>query len=836
MEGQVRGVIEDKGEEGQFDLKLFSSGNAKDFDFDSIMGEIENIGKGEEESNELEEMRRKAKEDINKNRELEMEDLENDDDLVTAGMDMKYDLLEREGGGEVNIADIEKEICGEEPEKEKDDDEFFNQFVEDILGEEERPTSIGNLANIRLGRRRRNRTSEEALETKEVNEFLDEIARMENTKSEEKKGGKKDKLKNASGLKRDIYIQQRDQYFVDDEEVYLNELETDHCDWTNIRNLFKVVTHAENESITKEDESRETVLNYFHDICKGLMNSRSEDFLSFVYSNSDVMDGLIKFAEHEGVQKVLDSVLNLYDSINNLNSFRFLKHRFGLYRKVLKSIVQTENEAQSDQLTRVFVHLVKEKNAIIDANYFIDKILLDNENHVAILDKVLRESNVLLTELASLVVKRVVPEEEKGFLEENSVREINKNFGKRLIEDKLEIEFAIDENVTEEAKFEEGEDKKLSNQTTAEVSMNVIFDVYDPMTLKKNNFTKTMIPRVAHLKCALFGESHKKVFRKGRQAKGLKSISEFNESQKEEEEEVRREEQKGSKSKFAEVQTFVVNNSKEEEGKKFVINLQDLEKDEEENEEPLPEIQVNMAKEESVERDRKVSNPFVDNHCTPPSQPLNLSGNSIGSANLYEMINMETRFRTSYKSTSSGYSKDNLVLNLTPDKPKTSSIDAVNFSDKKNFLSDCKAQKTNLGNLEYSVNSRPSFLDRKPPRPRPSKMEDNPWDELSVNTADLINSEAISVMSDNEKQTVLEEILDLDLEHQQKMLLAELLRQKTPKEANMMVNVLRKMPWVFTETLEKKKHELIRRKKERKERRLWEEGEASSGVPRKGSR
>jgi hypothetical protein len=55
---------------------------------------------------------------------------------------------------------------------------------------------------------------------------------------------------------------------------------------------------------------------------------------------------------------------------------------------------------------------------------------LDNENHVQIFDKIMEEGNVLLAELASLMIKRVVPEEERGFLEENSVREINKNFGK----------------------------------------------------------------------------------------------------------------------------------------------------------------------------------------------------------------------------------------------------------------------------------------------------------------------------------------------------------------------------------------------------------------------
>ena len=405
-------------------------------------------------------MTKKSKEEINKNHDLEIEDLDNDDDLVTGGMDIKYDLLNKEEksndskkDSDFNLDKMLEDICNLDVSKEekktkkekknKDDDDFFNKFVDDILGKDKSPekketlksNSIGNLPNIRLGRRRRNRRSEESLDTQDVNEFLDEIARIEkkkNPKVEEKKEENKKENK-GKGQKRDIYIQQQDQYFVDDEEVYLNELETDNCNWENIKNLFKVVTEVDNEAIQEQDVNRETVLNYFHDICKGLMNSRSEDFLSFVYSNPTVMEGLIQFGANEGVQKVLSSVLNLFESVNNLNSFRFLKHRFGLYRKLLRGILNCEDSDKINQLTKVFLQLVKEKTSIIDANYFIDKILLDPENHLAILDKVLRESNIYLAELASFIVKRVVPEEDRGFLEENSMQEIDKNFGKRRL-------------------------------------------------------------------------------------------------------------------------------------------------------------------------------------------------------------------------------------------------------------------------------------------------------------------------------------------------------------------------------------------------------------------
>lgn len=398
----------------------------------SLGGDKEDTG----ESQEVKELRRRAKEKINKNHDLEMEDLENDDDLVNGGMNLKYELLEGEDNLDIDEM-IEEASNQKETEKgeirkveEMDDDKFFNQFVEDILGKDEE-TNSNNTASIRLGRRRRNRGSEEALESKEVNEFLDEIAKMEKREEPLDEQKEEKETEQKEGNKRDIYIQQKDQYFVDDEEVYLNELETDHCNWENIQNLFKVITDPHKELIDDEDSNRDTILLYFHDICTGLLNSRSEDFLSFVYSSPEVMDSLIEFVAFEGVQKVLEKVLNLIDSINNLNSFRFLKHRFGLYRRVLREILSSDDSEKTEQLTRVFIQLVKEKNSIIDANYFIDKILLDNDNHVDILEKVVKERNVLLAELASLMIKRVVPEEERGFLEENSVREINKNFGRR---------------------------------------------------------------------------------------------------------------------------------------------------------------------------------------------------------------------------------------------------------------------------------------------------------------------------------------------------------------------------------------------------------------------
>ena len=387
-------------------------------------------------------------------------------------------------------------------------------------------------------------------------------------------------------------------------------------------------------------------------------------------------------------------------------------------------------------------------------------------------------------------------------------------------------------------KSDDNEDKKLSNQTTAEVSMNIIFDVYDPMTLKKNNFTKIMKPRVVDLKCALFGEVPEKFKREEDQIKGLKSISEFNDSQKEEDDEafmkIKIDNREVPMENTGDVQMVVVGSQKDEDDKKkqFIIDFTDM--GEEEEVVKIHEVEKDEESEKNREK-QKEANPFMENgsllkNMTPPQIHLNYSGNSSGSNNLYEVINMGNRYKMSINSSSSGYSKENMILNLTPDKPRTSSIDMMNSSDKMNHLSDFKNTKFNINNLDYSVNSRPSFLDRNP-KPRLSKDYGQNWDCLSINTNDLINSEGVSVLSDNEKQGLLEEIMDMDLEQEKKYLLIELLRGKSKEEANLMVSALRKMPWVFDETLRKRKKELINRKRDRKERRRRSKGKESVWEP-----
>ena len=355
------------------------------------------------------------------------------------------------------------------------------------------------------------------------------------------------------------------------------------------------------------------------------------------------------------------------------------------------------------------------------------------------------------------------------------------------------MEFQIDMNQSANSgKEEEPEDKKFSNSTTAEVSMNIVFDAYDPSTLKKNHFTSKMLPRLMGLKACLFGEISSpmsKEFQFGL-TKGLKSISESSESNKEEDIQIKQ---------VQESATFCVRKEgcEDTKGKQFVINFEDFG---EEKEKPIRSQEINVFLE--------VDPPQLDS--PDPYQQEIEEGEDI-----YARINSGLKFKMSIQSGSSGYSKENLILDMTPDKPRKSSIHNINSSEKKVF-SDMK-NKLQVNNLNFSVNSRPSFLDRRTSVKDPclEKGEDPNWEDLSINTNDLMNTDRLSDFSDKDKQSTLEELKILEGDSEKVLLLKELMREKTLKECELMVQVLKKFPFIYEGLLSRRKKNLLQKRKER---------------------
>lgn len=344
------------------------------------------------------------------------------------------------------------------------------------------------------------------------------------------------------------------------------------------------------------------------------------------------------------------------------------------------------------------------------------------------------------------------------------------------------------------------DEKKESNRTTAEVSMNIVFDVYDPSTLKKNNFCRQILPKLKMIKRVLFDEnSTSSGETEISEAKlGLECISEFSNSKDEEsgksgkavgDSAVRNIEVKG-KGQVMKTTTFRSNAGANNEGgklKSFVIDFNISESIEEKAAE---------TKESQEELGWGETDPEIEDE------------------DLYDLINSTERFRLSVHSSASGYSKENLILDMTPQKPNKSSLN-IRDSAEPQIFSDLKPPKAAGRALNISSHSRPSFLDRQNSQNQGVKKL---WEDLSLNTQDMLISDQDSVMSDGERQSLAEELGDLGLEKEELVLSREILREKSGEEAKMFVETLRKMPELFKGTFVKRKNELLQKRKERQQR------------------
>ena len=367
------------------------------------------------------------------------------------------------------------------------------------------------------------------------------------------------------------------------------------------------------------------------------------------------------------------------------------------------------------------------------------------------------------------------------------------------------------EKSEEKEKEKMSDEKKESNHTTAEVSMNIVFDVYDPSTLKKNNFSRQIFPKLAHIKRVLFNEdatAAKSQELRNNKA-GLECISEFSNSKDEEsgksnkginDSQANQTDKSNEKPDHAKTTTFCSKGAGGETAnpKSFVIDFSRNHAKVEENED----------EEESI--DEKMPWPLID--------PDLMTQVEEDDEDLYDLINSTHRYRLSVHSAASGYSKENLILDMTPQKPGKSSIHAQNSSDQKMF-SDVRPQVQERA-LNMSGYSRPSFLDRQNSHNNGTKPFDcdRLWEDLSLNTQDLMISQQDSVMSDQEQQTLADDLALLDLEKDELVLSREILREKKGEEAKMFVETMKNFPGLFKATFRRRRKELLQRRKERQDR------------------
>ena len=491
--------------EEEIKMEMFNSGNAKDFDIDKMLGidlEINSENNNSNNYNFINTVNGFNKNINNNNNEEDNDDEDEDedeDDLVNSGMELDFDFI--------NKLDNENVSEDEEDAGNKITQDFISKRISDNFEKEIK--------------KKKNKTKED----EEFGDILEKIAQQgkcPDLEDEEKE------IRN-----RDIYIKQQDQYFVDDEEVYLNDLCTENYNWKYIKDLFKIISHAKEEPISEEDPNRDTIISYFKNICNTLLNYRPEDFLTFIYSNEYIMEALIKNSNNIEIFNLLKSVLNFRDHTSEETSFRYLKHRFGFYRKIFSKFIE-DGESSFYNLGNLFLDLVKESKEIVDANYFIDKILLDTENQSKLIDLIIRERGSTSIEILSHIIKLNICQDENK--KEATLNDLNKeeNPSKTKCEDLKKNAITQPHTPLDEELNANNNNYNNCNKVLKTESMDIVFNPYDPMTLKKNNFTNKVLPRIIHLKNCLFGEkkiceNNDDVYSKDG-SKGLQSISEFSQS------------------------------------------------------------------------------------------------------------------------------------------------------------------------------------------------------------------------------------------------------------------------------------------------------------------
>lgn len=286
---------------------------------------------------------------------------------------------------------------------------------------------------------------------------------------------------------RDIFFKEKEQLVLDNEEIYINDLLSDG-DHPHLENLFKFIHES-------KDNLNPTAAHYFTEIVSALLKKEPERMLSYIYARQHIIDFLIKNCDYQSIKNLLAKILNLSneDGKSNVN-FKFFKHRFTLYNRLLKETVNMPNEALNN-LMEIFIQLLKEEENVVDAEYFVERLFEEHTNFKRLIDQISIKQSPKIVELVELILDQVFKKVEADFWkskqhdnEDLKKSNVKKNNGghfdiddnrNRIIEDNIEVEVHID-GIEEERK---------ENQATAETSNDAIknldLELYDPDEMKR---------------------------------------------------------------------------------------------------------------------------------------------------------------------------------------------------------------------------------------------------------------------------------------------------------------------------------------------------------------
>lgn len=161
-----------------------------------------------------------------------------------------------------------------------------------------------------------------------------------------------------------------------------------------------------------------TAACYFYRIVETLACKNEIKLLSYVFSHRDILKVLVDRADVRPFYSLLASLVHLVKDDDKIDSsFKFLKYRFTLIRRIFETLLELpvgregltsrasdELAAKERNLVKILEELVLSKEKIVDSEYFLDKILVEKRNFKRLLLAVsVRQSPELLRLVGALL-------------------------------------------------------------------------------------------------------------------------------------------------------------------------------------------------------------------------------------------------------------------------------------------------------------------------------------------------------------------------------------------------------------------------------------------------
>lgn len=167
---------------------------------------------------------------------------------------------------------------------------------------------------------------------------------------------------------------------INNEEVKVQVFQADPQNTINLDRLFSIV-------FKEPAEVNLTAFAHFNTIVKSFIDNQyfHADLLKYLFSRSLVRSSLIEHVVHQPGHHLLNLLININKrSVEGSKASMtiFLHHRLELYEKIFENVISSKNDSQEEfveGLCDILTELLKEHSSICDANYFIEKVLLDAE-------------------------------------------------------------------------------------------------------------------------------------------------------------------------------------------------------------------------------------------------------------------------------------------------------------------------------------------------------------------------------------------------------------------------------------------------------------------------